>query len=165
VIHLYTDIICVIARSLVYPVIFLLLIPNGFSQEEDMYFNRLNPMQRNDRIDQAAEDYFRQANLKMSGKKIKEEIKDYSLAIKIDLNYAEAYNNRGIAKRNIQDLEGAINDFTKAISIDRKYSMAYSNRGIVKIVIGQNDAGCEDLKIASELGNIQAEELISKFCN
>lgn len=43
-----------------------------------------------------------------------------------------AYNNRGIAKKNLKDYKGAIKDYTKAIEIDPDYTTAYNNREIAK---------------------------------
>jgi eukaryotic-like serine/threonine-protein kinase len=39
------------------------------------------------------------------------------------------YNNRGIEKYNLNDIEGALADYNKAIEIDPKNSNAYNNRG------------------------------------
>ena len=38
-------------------------------------------------------------------------IADYTKAIKLNPNYADAYYNRGVAKSNLQDYDGAIADF------------------------------------------------------
>jgi len=40
---------------------------------------------------------------------------DFSKAIEIDPKSADAYNNRGSAKRDLQNYQGAIADFSKAI--------------------------------------------------
>jgi tetratricopeptide (TPR) repeat protein len=40
---------------------------------------------------------------------------DFTKAIEINPEYAEAYYNRGISKDDIQDYLGAIADYTKAI--------------------------------------------------
>lgn len=44
---------------------------------------------------------------------------------------AFAYNSRGIAKYNINDLEGSFNDYNQAIRLYPKYSGAFYNRGII----------------------------------
>lgn len=49
---------------------------------------------------------------------MKRPIADFTKFIEIDPNNAEAYNNRGIAKRNINDYEGALLDYNKAIEIN-----------------------------------------------
>ena len=44
-------------------------------------------------------------------------ISDYNKAIELNPNYADAYNNRSIAKESIGDLNGACEDARKAISL------------------------------------------------
>ncbi|MEO1291071.1 MAG: TIR domain-containing protein, partial [Chloroflexota bacterium] len=58
-----------------------------------------------------------------------EMIEYFTEAIQIKPEYAEAYNNRGIARRRQNDLDGAIQDYTKAISLKRGYAYSYNNRG------------------------------------
>ena len=42
--------------------------------------------------------------------------KNFSKAIELDPDYADAYYNRGIAKQYLNDIGGACKDFRKAIS-------------------------------------------------
>lgn len=44
------------------------------------------------------------------------ELNDYSKAIELDPDYANAYTNRGVAKYKLNDIGGACKDFRKAIS-------------------------------------------------
>src|ERR1039457_3274122 len=44
-------------------------------------------------------------------------IADFDKAIQIDLNYIEAYNNRGMTKDALQDESGVIADYAKAIEV------------------------------------------------
>ena len=53
----------------------------------------------------------------------KEAIKDFSKAIKLNPNYALAYNNRGIAKDNLGLYEEAIKDYDKAIKLNPNYAL------------------------------------------
>ena len=64
------------------------------------------------------------------------EIDDYNQAIKLDPNYAYAYNNRGNARYNLGDKQGAIDDYTQAIKLDPNYAKAYYNRGIARSNLG-----------------------------
>ncbi|HMK88288.1 MAG TPA: tetratricopeptide repeat protein [Methylocystis sp.] len=54
---------------------------------------------------------------------------DRAIALKPD--YAEAYNNRGNALRELKRLEEAAASYDKAIALKPDYVMAYSNRGDV----------------------------------
>jgi len=50
-------------------------------------------------------------------------------ALEIKPHYSEAYNNRGLALKELQRLEEAVLSFNKAIEINPDYAEAYSNRG------------------------------------
>ncbi|MER3493461.1 MAG: hypothetical protein C4323_14700, partial [Mastigocladus sp. ERB_26_2] len=47
-------------------------------------------------------------------------IADYTSALKINPNYADAYYNRGIARYNLGDNQGAIADLQKAAELFRQ---------------------------------------------
>jgi len=84
--------------------------------------------------------------------------------IRINPEYGEAYNNRGLVKSELKDYEGAITDFTKVIELNPEHSEAHYNRGMAKINSGTNASACDDLKRASELGFEKANEVVAKFC-
>ncbi len=54
---------------------------------------------------------------------------DYTKAIKIDPNFAYAFNGRGNAYKDSKDYYKALADYTTAIQIDPKDSYAYNGRG------------------------------------
>ena len=56
-------------------------------------------------------------------------IRNYNQAIYINPNYADAYNNRGIAYAEKGDLDAAIRDFDKAIELNPNHVVHYYNRG------------------------------------
>ena len=62
----------------------------------------------------------------------KSAINDYTKAIKINPEYADAYFYRGCAKHKLEDYKGAISDFSKAIQINPNYVDAYYYRGLAK---------------------------------
>ena len=64
--------------------------------------------------------------------------KDFSIAldfinkaIKINPNFAEAYNEQGNALNELKKLEEAIKSYNNAININPKYADAYYNKGLV----------------------------------
>ena len=57
-------------------------------------------------------------------------LQDYTKAIDLKPNDAEAYNNRGGAYYLKEEYESAIIDFTKAIDLNPDYAEAYNNRGV-----------------------------------
>lgn len=87
----------------------------------------------------------------MSMNKIDAAIESYTRAIELSPNYAEAYVQRGLAKRARGDLAGSIEDYEKAASIDSKsiignrfVAQAYSNRGFIKLNALDVDSAIED---------------------
>jgi len=50
-------------------------------------------------------------------------------AIQKNPNFAEAYNNRGNAYRDLNQLQKALSDYNQAISLKPNYVQAYNNRG------------------------------------
>ncbi|MBM25004.1 MAG: hypothetical protein CL760_04810, partial [Chloroflexi bacterium] len=100
--------------------------------------------------------------------KHEEAIDEYSEAIKLNPNYADAYNNRGFsygklgkheeAKADRADTnffrgvsygklgkhEEAIDEYSETIKIDPNYSKAYNNRGLSYCELGQHEKAIED---------------------
>lgn len=75
-------------------------------------------------------------------------------AIQSKPDYAEAYNERGMAyaQKNQKKLaEKAIQDFDMAIKLKPDYVSAYMNRGNAKSILGQHDSNIEDQNKALKL--------------
>jgi len=62
-------------------------------------------------------------------KDVDEQIHCYTEAIRLNPDYAHAYNNRGLARYAKGDLDAALKDYTEAIRLNPDYAMAYLNRG------------------------------------
>src|SRR5262245_52849608 len=67
-------------------------------------------------------------------------IADYTTAIQLKPDYAEAYNDRGFAYYLKGDFERAIADFTRAIELRPNYPRAYNSRGVVYMTGGYGAA-------------------------
>jgi tetratricopeptide (TPR) repeat protein len=76
-----------------------------------------------------AEDYFAQGNYAYDSGDCKLAIADYSQAIALNPNYAEAYNNRAYTYMILQDYAMALPDLDRAIQIRPGYVNALMNRG------------------------------------
>ena len=78
-------------------------------------------------------------------------IAEYTKAIELKPDYANAYNNRGNAYSNKSDYSRAIADYTKAIELKAGFTNAYYNRGTA--YYRKSDYGCAiaDLTKAIEL--------------
>ena len=75
----------------------------------------------------------------------------YTQAIRLNPDYAVAYNNRGSAKDSFGQSEAAIADYNKAIQLNPKLAEAYYNRGHAKINLGQSEAAIADYNTAIQL--------------
>ena len=71
-------------------------------------------------------------------------IQDYTSAIKLNRDYAVAYNNRGIAYKSQGKLDLAIQDYTKAIRLDPSSAKAYNYRGNYYQESGEEDLAIQD---------------------
>ena len=78
-------------------------------------------------------------------------IEYYTRAIELNPEYADAYNNRGIAYKNIKEYEKAIRDYNKAIELNPEYAMAYNNRGIAYYNLKEYEEAISDYNKAIEL--------------
>lgn len=64
---------------------------------------------------------------------------------------AALYINRGVERRNKDDIDGAIADYTMAIGLDVKSALAFANRGRAYFAKGDYDAAIKDLDRSIEL--------------
>ena len=56
-------------------------------------------------------------------------LQDYTKAIDLNPDDANAYNNSGVAYHLKKEYESAIADYTQAIQLKPDYAIAYNNRG------------------------------------
>jgi Flp pilus assembly protein TadD len=80
---------------------------------------------------------------------------DFSKAIELKPDYAEAYNKRGLAKGGLakspNDVDSALADYNKAIELKPDYAEAYYNRGVAKQAKGDKSGALADQNKAIEL--------------
>jgi len=76
----------------------------------------------------------------------------YDQDIKIDPNYAYAWNSKGIALRNLGKYDEAIECYDRAIKIDPNYADAWNNKGVSLRKIGQQKDADRCFTKARELG-------------
>ena len=103
---------------------------------------------------QTAKEYFDMGDSKYDLEDYIGAIKDYSKAIEINPNFADAYYNRGRAKSTEK---GAIADYSKAIGINPNYADAYHNRGIAKLDLEDYEGAIADLSKAIEFNPDDAD--------
>jgi len=79
-----------------------------------------------EQIELTAQQWFEQG---YKTKDVDEQIHCYTEAIRLNPDYAHAYNNRGLARYAKDDLDAALKDYTEAIRLNPDYATAYLNRG------------------------------------
>ena len=108
--------------------------------------------------------YFERGKLKNILLDHKSAISDFNLAIKFKPGL-QLYSFRGNSKFNIGDYIGAISDYSKIIQKNPNDSPnEFYNRGMARIYLNQIELGCKDLSKSGEQGNLDAYEVIKKYC-
>ena len=103
-------------------------------------------------VQNSAEDLFNSGLAKSEAGDIPGAIADYTAAIRLNPNYAKAYNKRGIIHgRNLQDYPAAKADFDRAIEINPNYGDAYYNRAKVRYFLEDKPGAIADYQKAAEL--------------
>lgn len=92
----------------------------------------------------------------------REAIQSYSKAIEsypTEDNFvkAEAYFNRGLNKRYVDDIKGAIADYNEAIKLRSNYYKAYNNRGYAKLLLEDYKGAIEDFSLTIKYDNYNTE--------
>ncbi len=85
----------------------------------------------------------------------------FDKAICLRPEFVQAYNNRGVAKSELQCDEEAIKDYNIAIGLDGTYSVAYTNRGASKFNLGWLAKAQEDYALSISYNPESAEA----YCN
>ena len=78
-------------------------------------------------------------------------IKDFDAAINLVPDFADAYINRGYARKKMGDLEGAIEDYDTAIHLGEDYAYVYFIRAIAKADSGDKKGAIKDYDSAIRL--------------
>jgi len=76
-----------------------------------------------------ADDYFLQGDYDYDLGNCKKAIRDYTKAIELNPEFAQAYNNRAYTNMRMQNYKDALPDLNKAIDLKPNYSHALMNRG------------------------------------
>jgi len=115
--------------------------------------NRKEIIQSLEKIkDLTAEGNLIKGNAYYSDNKFNEAVGAYTMALKINQNYYEAYLRRAYAYYRIEDFSNSLQDYNKAIELNPKSREAYTGRGVVYISLKDSDNDAiEDYKKAIEL--------------
>ncbi|MCW7080625.1 MAG: tetratricopeptide repeat protein [Candidatus Methanospirare jalkutatii] len=97
-----------------------------------------------------AKHFFYLGNALYEQKDFKNSIKAYSISLELH-EYAEAYNNRGVAYAKLGEHKRAIEDYDKAIKLNPEDAEAYYGRGLVYVILGEHVRAREDMLRAGNL--------------
>ncbi len=86
-------------------------------------------------------------------------VQSYSDAIKINPNYAEAFNGRGFGRYNLRMFSEALADYNQALLIRPNFVEALNNRGILFVNLQQYDQALRDFNQAVSIQANNAEVL------
>lgn len=106
--------------------------------------------QRND-LSISAETYFLWGNVKSDLGDYADAIADYTMAIRLNPDYTDAYISRGNAKNALGQHFAAITDYNTAIRLKPDKVEAYYNRGNVKYLLGRIWEAKQDFQTALRL--------------
>jgi lipoprotein NlpI len=87
---------------------------------------------------------------------------DFSQAVGLDPNYAEAYDDRGNVYYKSGNNAQALSDFDRAIALRPGFALAYSNRGYVHYVTGDLDQALADLDRSISLDQSQGRAFVNR---
>lgn len=92
-------------------------------------------------------------------------IVDYNKAIEMNPDEATAYSYKGDAQYRLQDYQAAKDSYDLAIEKRPDVADNYLKRGMMKVYLKlERDDACRDFEKAKELGHVEAEKAIDRFC-
>jgi tetratricopeptide (TPR) repeat protein len=91
-------------------------------------------------------------------------VEDYDNVLRLNPNNADAYNNRGVAKKHLGKLAEAIADYDQAIALKPDFAVAYFNRGDAKKLFGQYAEAIKDFDKTIELRPDLSQAYGNKGC-
>ena len=89
---------------------------------------------------------------------------DFRTYMAMEGESADIYMKLGFLKQKESDLRGAIKSFSKAIEFNPKLAEAYYLRGGIFLQVLLRDKGCQDMKIAADLGHEKAASQYTIYC-
>ncbi|MDE0322645.1 MAG: tetratricopeptide repeat protein [Candidatus Poribacteria bacterium] len=105
----------------------------------------------------AAHAFFLIGCLLWEGGKAEKALSAYDMAIRLQPDYAEVYNNRGNIKNELGSRDAALDDYDAAIRLNPHFPEAYYNRGFQKIISEEFDTAIVDFTEAIRLNSNYTE--------
>jgi len=102
-------------------------------------------------------DHFELGNIAMQDNRLDAAIAEFKEALKSNAEFAEAYNNMGLALFNQSRFDEAIEEFRNALRIEPDFPLAHANLGLVLLNKELVDEAIEELTRAISL-NVEIAE-------
>lgn len=109
-----------------------------------------------------ADDFFIQGGEKYQKEDYQGAIAAYERAIKLNPNYALAYNSRGAARYKLGDKQGAIDDYSQALRINPNLASTYSNRAAARGELGDKEGTISDFNRALQINPNFADAYLNR---
>ena len=103
--------------------------------------------------------YYNRAAIRLELGDYQKALADYSKAIELKPDYAEAYYYRGLTNYNLGAYEEAVFNYTKAIGLKPDYLEAYNKRGSTRYVLGDSEGAINDLKKVAQIYDDQGDTI------
>lgn len=105
--------------------------------------------------------FYRKGTTKYDLGSPREAIDEYTKAIKLKPDFAEAFYRRGVAKANLGNAGGALEDYDKAIELNATLAEAYVGRASAKYMLGNIEGALLDCNKAIEINPryIEAQDI------
>lgn len=136
-------------------------------QLHQIYFQRSLSKYNTEDLKGALEDINNAINIKKEGEyfyhkarffekmnKIDSAIAYYTLAVKLDSNLYEAFNNRGLLYKSNRKYQLALTDFNKALELDPNNSILYNNRATLYQELENQEKAIEDFTKAIKINEL-----------
>lgn len=112
---------------------------------------KMQPIAEADRKKKEAQQWYAKGESEYSNSDYASAVDNYTKAIGLDPNYAEAYHGRGMAYDDMRKYKEAIADYDKATQLNPQHTEAYNNRGLSKYKSGDLAGAVADLDRAIKL--------------
>ena len=108
--------------------------------------------------------YYERALLNFDLGKFSNAVKDLNVVVLANPKNITALYKRSLAKAELRDISGAISDLNTLISYDSNNSDYFLKRSVLNAVDGNTNLACQDARMASSLGSVDASSIISMIC-
>lgn len=91
-------------------------------------------------------------------------ILDFTKALNIKKDYKNALSSRSYCYQRIKEYQKSLDDLNKLLELKVDGSDTYNHIGITQMNLGNKTEACKNFNIAKNLGNLEAQNYLEKFC-